>query len=300
MRHGARRWAMRPCLVAVTLAATAANAAATDGTMKRDVAYGPLPEQMLTACLPAATKREPHAGVVLIHGGGWVSGSRTDLLALCKALAHDGLVAATLDYRLVKKNLPATLWPAQLADVQLAVRWLRANAGSLGLDPTRLCAYGESAGGHLAVFLAAKTTIEPSDMASRQPAQPVSVVCAVDNFGPVDLADPGALKDVTELLLGKPLQPATMATFREASPLFLIGPGTAPIYVEQGLSDKVVAPSQSLKLFDALAANGVPARLITYSGGHGWKGVSASEQKFMADEERRFLRQFLASTPRKR
>ena len=298
MRLRARRRAVGSGLAVLVLAVSPA-ASAPDGSLKRDIAYGSLPEQTLTACLPAGGGRKPHAGVVLIHGGGWVSGDKTDLLPLCKALAHDGLFAATVDYRLVKKNQPATLWPAQLADVQLAVRWLRANAGTLGLDAGRLCAYGESAGGHLAVFLAAKTAIEPSDMAALLPAQPVSVACAVDNFGPVDLADPGPTKDLAELLLGRAMQPFDMAAFREASPLFLVGPGTAPIFIEQGTADAVVAPAQSLKLFDTLSANGVPARLTTYPGGHGWKDVPASERTLMADEERQFLRLFLASAPRR-
>ena len=272
---------------------------APDGSVRRDVAYGPLPEQTLTACLPAGSSRKPHAGVVLIHGGGWFGGDKNELVPLCKALAHDGLFAATVDYRLVKKDRPDTLWPSQLADVQLAVRWLRANAGALGLDAGRLCAYGESAGGHLAVFLAAKPTIEPSDMAALLPAQPVSVACAVDNFGPVDLVDPGPLKIYVEQLLGRELQPSDMAAFREASPLFLVGRGTAQIYIEQGMSDAVVAPTQSLRLFDTLTANGVTTRLVTYAGGHSWMKVPGSERKLMADEERQFLRLFLTRAPRR-
>ena len=299
---------MRSLLVvtsaAVALAAAPASADPSGVAVKSDIAYGPLPEQRLTTCSPAATDGKPQdgkarAGVVLIHGGGWVSLDKNDLLPNCEALARDGLFAATLGYRLVRKTMPATRWPAQLADVQLAVRWLRANAASLGLDGSRLCAYGESAGGHLAVFLAAKKTIEPSDMADRLAEQPVSVICAVDNFGPVDLTDPGPLKDLAQLLVGKPLRARTMAAFRAASPLFLVGPDTAPIYIEQGSGDALVQPVQSFKLFGALTRNNVPARFTTYPGGHGWKNVPGPERTFLADEERQFLRLFLADAPRK-
>ena len=266
-------------------------------SVKRDIAYGPRPEQTLTTCRPAANGAKTLPGVVLIHGGAWVSLDKTDLMPLCMALARDGLVAATLDYRLVKKTDPATLWPAQLADVQLAVRWLRANAASLHIDSTRVAAWGESAGGHLAVFLAAKKTIEPSDMAGRLADQPVTVACAVDNFGPVDLTDPGSLKDIVELLVGKPMGVVNAAAFREASPLFLVGKDTAPIFIEHGSADEVVAPAQSFKLFGALTENGVPARFTVFPGGHTWKNVSISEKTLMANEERQFLRLFLAAPP---
>ena len=286
--------------VAQDVSAASGSTASADSpgiVFQRDVAYGPLPQQTLTTCRPEDGKL--HAGVVLIHGGGWVAYDKTDLLPVCEALARDGLFAATINYRLVDKTVPAanTHWPAQLADVQLAVRWLRANAASVGLDRTRLCAYGESAGGHLAVFLAVKKTIEPTDMAAYLPDEPVSVICAVDNFGPVDLTDVG-LKNLAQGLIGKPMHPENMAMFLSASPLFLVDRETAPVYIEQGSGDEVVLPSQSFKLFDALTRNNVSARFTTYSGGHGWQNVPLPEQKFLAQEERQFLRLFLIDAAR--
>lgn len=301
---------MRPIVGVVVAAAFAISPAMADVAgvvVKRDISYGPLPEQTLTTCAPAGgddlgepIEHKPRAGVVLIHGGGWVAYDKSALLSVCEALARDGLFAATIDYRLVKKTVPATRWPAQLADAQLAVRWLRANAGPLGLDGARLCAYGESAGGHLAVFLAAKKTIEPSDMAGRLADQPVSVACAIDNFGPVDLTEPGpTLTGTVKLLLGKPLRPATLAAYRAASPLFQVGRGTAPIFIEQAIGDSVVPAAQSFKLFAALTNAKVQARFVTYVGGHQWKNVPEPERAFLAEEERQFLRLFLAAAPHK-
>ncbi|HST87699.1 MAG TPA: alpha/beta hydrolase, partial [Ktedonobacterales bacterium] len=116
--------------------------------VRRDVAYGPLPEERLDLCRPVgAAGARP--GVLLIHGGGWRSGGRGQFAAECALLASRGFVAATIDYRLAPRNR----WPAQLVDAQLAVRYLRAQRAALGLDAGRLCAWGESAGGHLAAFL---------------------------------------------------------------------------------------------------------------------------------------------------
>lgn len=278
------------------LGAIPASAQPIGITTQRDLSYGPLPAQTLTVCRPNDDK--PHAGVVLIHGGGWVNLDKAMLMPLCEALARDGLFAATIDYRLVKKGSPDTRWPAQLADVQLAVRWLRANSARIKLDREHICAYGESAGGHLAVFLAAKATIEPSDMAGYLAGEPVSVLCAVDNFGPVDLTRPGPLKELAEPLVGKTLRSGNMAAFREASPLFLVGPHTAPIFIEQGSGDQVVPPAQSLRLFGALAKHAVQARLVSYPGGHGWKNVAEPEKSYLAQEERQFLRLFLSAAAR--
>ena len=68
---------------------------------------------------------------------------------------------------------------AQLADVQLAVRWLRGHASSFRLDPSRICAWGISAGGHLALLLATLSDAQPSDMASLYPEQTSQVQCAI-------------------------------------------------------------------------------------------------------------------------
>src|SRR5689334_18158846 len=79
----------------------------------------------------------------------------------CALLASRGFVAATIEYRLAPRNH----WPAQLVDAQLAVRYLRSQSGALGLDAGRLCAWGESAGGHLAAFLGVLAGVWPGDEA---------------------------------------------------------------------------------------------------------------------------------------
>ena len=68
----------------------------------------------------------PFPAVVLIHGGGWRSGDKRDYADQCRELASRGFVAATINYRLSQ----VAVWPAQLVDAQLAVRWLRGSAPS--------------------------------------------------------------------------------------------------------------------------------------------------------------------------
>jgi acetyl esterase/lipase len=95
--------------------------------------------------------------VVFQDGGGWQLGSRHSAgpayaewsPSPFERLAQAGIAVASVDYRLTGE----AQWPAQLYDAKAAVRWLRARADEIGIDPTRIAAWGESAGGHLAELL---------------------------------------------------------------------------------------------------------------------------------------------------
>ena len=100
----------------------------------------------------------PRPAMVLVHGGGMWTGSRADMADPARHLARAGYVAFAVDYRLVDAAAARHRWPAQLDDVQLAVRWVRANAGRYGVDPERVGAYGWSAGGQLAALLGTRDT----------------------------------------------------------------------------------------------------------------------------------------------
>ena len=99
----------------------------------------------------------PHPVVVFLHGGGWRVGSRHSAGPAYRGadpnpfelVAQAGVAVASVDYRLSGE----ATWPAQLHDAKAAVRWLRARAGELGVDPGRIAAWGESAGGPLAELL---------------------------------------------------------------------------------------------------------------------------------------------------
>lgn len=95
----------------------------------------------------AAVNREQASPcVVLIHGGGWDRGDRTELAFFNDWLAREGYAVAAVDYRLA----PEHPWPAQRADVLAALDWLKAHAAELGIDPQRFVLMGRSAGGQIA------------------------------------------------------------------------------------------------------------------------------------------------------
>ncbi|SFD32532.1 alpha/beta hydrolase [Massilia yuzhufengensis] len=87
--------------------------------------------------------------VVLVHGGGWGSGERTNMAPLAARLAARGYAAATVSYRLSGQ----ARYPAAIHDVKEAVRWLRSHAASFGIDPARVAIAGGSAGGQIAALV---------------------------------------------------------------------------------------------------------------------------------------------------
>jgi acetyl esterase/lipase len=93
-------------------------------------------------------------GLLLIHGGAWVKGSRQKRATTAVQLADAGIAAFPLDYRLA----PDHPFPAALEDVQAAVALIRAYAARFQIDPEKLGALGSSAGGHLAALLATSGT----------------------------------------------------------------------------------------------------------------------------------------------
>lgn len=97
----------------------------------------------LDAWLPAGDQLP---AVILVHGGGWKSGYRSEFAPMAVRLAQQGFAAFTISYRLSGE----ARYPAALQDVQDAVRWVRAHAEALHIDPQRIALAGGSAGGQLA------------------------------------------------------------------------------------------------------------------------------------------------------
>jgi acetyl esterase/lipase len=150
------------------------------------VVYGTVEDEpLLLDVFRPPVRAAARPAVVLVHGGGMWTGSRADMAHPAQQLAQAGYVAFTVDYRLVILASGRHRWPAQLDDVQHAVRWVRANAARYGVDSRRVGAYGWSAGGQLAALLGTRDT---RDAASPLVAYPSRVACVVDLAGDVDLA----------------------------------------------------------------------------------------------------------------
>jgi acetyl esterase/lipase len=214
----------------------------------------------------------PHPAVLCIHGGGFRAGARQSYLPLCIKLAQRGYVAATVSYRLA----PKFQFPSPVHDVKAAVRWLRANAAKLGIDPDRIGVTGGSAGGHLALFLGLTPGVAEFEGYGPNLEQSSRVSCVVDYYGPTDFTKSyGKSVDAAEVLpqfLGGDLEHARPA-HRKASPLNWVSPSSAPVLAIHGTKDRYVAIEQSQWLVDRLHAAGVEAELAPMDGSdHGFKG----------------------------
>src|SRR3954468_16180154 len=103
---------------------------------------------------------DPPPLVVWLHGGGWRAGDRRSAPDLSAHFASRGMAMASIDYRLSRD----AVFPAQLHDVKLALRWLRDHAAQHGFDARRIGLWGVSAGGHLAALaaLTADASLDPA------------------------------------------------------------------------------------------------------------------------------------------
>jgi acetyl esterase/lipase len=202
------------------------------------------------------------AAILLLHGGGWVGGGRADMAELGEYIARNGNLAASADYRLAPKDR----WPAQLEDVQTAVRYLRANADRLNIDPKRIASIGISAGGHLSLFLGAVDAPHPVEYPGF--SSKVEAVGSISGLHDLRLKMTGAGEQyrIVEALTGSREGPAVEA----ASPILSLNAKSAPTYFIQGADDPLVPPDQTEHASKRLAELGVPEKAETVPGmGHG-------------------------------
>ena len=260
--------------------------------VERGVVYGVVAGvPLLLDVYRSLPHEEPRPAVVLIHGGGMWTGSRAHMEHPAQQLTRAGYVAFSVDYRLVDAadTSPITRgpirhrWPAQLDDVQRAVRWVRAHATEYGIDPMRVGAFGWSAGGQLAALLGTRDTRDADAPLASYPSR---VACVVDLAGDVDLGaytQPPALQEVIALLGGSPQE--VPERYRDASPLSWIDGRTTPFLVVHGDQDDVVPIEQSWRLVAALRAAGVKVQYVELAGaGHedlGWDRVGPPTLAFL-------------------
>ncbi len=274
------------------VAPTPAPAATPPGPVYSNVAYGTAGGEtlLLDVFEPANNVGKPRAAVVLVHGGGWTNFDRSTMRPLAQFLALAGFVAVPVDYRLFHDD--ATRWPAQLDDVQRAVRWVRANSAKYNVDSQHIGAYGHSAGAQIATLLGMLETRDNSDAVLAKYSSKVQAV--VDASGPADFTV-DAHDDATEFLssfLG-----ADFAThpevWRDASPVFHVAKSNAPILIIHGTRDEMVPISQAEELNDALTKVGATVQFLRLDGDHMFHEPGPHRQ--LALETQAFFDRYLAS-----
>ena len=220
-------------------------------------AYGDDGAQVGDLYLPADVARPPV--VVLVHGGFWRQQYERDLMQpLAEDLVARGYAVWNIEYRRV--GMDGGGWPGTLTDAAAAIDHLEVLAREQPLDLQRVVAIGHSAGGHLAVWLAARPTLPP-DAPGAAPV--VTVSAAVSLAGVLDLrsahADGVGGGAVSQLLGGAPDDVDDRNAV--ASPLELVPIGTATVLVH-GLDDVIVPVAQSRAFAEAASAAGDEVELV--------------------------------------
>jgi acetyl esterase/lipase len=187
--------------------------------------------------------------VIVIHGGGWDSGDRTQLPELNHWLARRGYAVAAISYRLA----PAHRWPAQRDDVLAAVAVLKARAATLGIDPTRFVLLGRSAGGQIAQVIA-YTAMDPALRGLIALYAPSDLY-----FGYINTHENDALKSpalMRQFLGGPPDR--VRANYESASALNFVSPRSPPTLLLHGDLDSLAWNRHSQRLAARLTEHRVP------------------------------------------
>jgi acetyl esterase/lipase len=254
------------------LGGAAAAADKFDVEVKTDVTYGTgAGEELKLDLASPAPLSESVPAIVMIHGGGWMQGKRQDMTELMKRAAAHGYVSATVSYRFAPKHR----FPAQIEDVKCAVRYLRANAQPLKIDPNRIGAMGISAGAHLSMMLGTLDSGDGMEGDGGHADQSSKVQAVVSYVGPVNLVRP-SYTDIQEQILeaffgDKPLN--KQADCRRASPLRYVTKGDAAMLCFFGTKDPLIQIDQAYQISEAMTEAGIPGRVELLIGAeHGWTG----------------------------
>lgn len=265
-----------------------------DVKVEQDVLYGTVngSELRLDVYQPGADHgTAARSAVLLIHGGGWMAFDKSTMRRMGAFLARNGFVAFAIDYRLFHGT--ENRWPAQLDDVQRAVRWVRAHASKYNVNPDRIGAFGHSAGGQLAALLGMENTRDNSDPALAKYSSRVQAV--VDVSAPSDLTvqdDPEGEMFLTSFLGAEYSKHPEI--WRDASPVFHVDKHNAPFLIVHGTKDDDVPIAQAQELYDKLHAAHVPVRLVKEDDVHTFETQKARFE--LAIDSLQFFGEYIGGT----
>ena len=240
-----------------------------------DLKYADQSENQILDIIYPDEGEGPFPLIIVFHGGAFAMGhKRTHYISsMCQPVTQ-GYAVATVEYRLVQE----ALWPAQLIDGKAAIRYLRANAEKLNLDPERFAVWGNSAGGTVTQLLAVTGDKERFDdltvgVKASSKVQcavawyTISELCSAEQFG-VDIEDirtrtgagkgmmPGDGVGTTSLftmLLGyNPIQYPERTV--KVSPICQVTEDCPPMLLEHGTDDLIIDHHQSVYMYEKVKA----------------------------------------------
>ncbi len=205
---------------------------------------------------PHNTKKK-HPGILQIHGGAWITGSKRQASFLMARMAARGWVCFSVSYRFS----PDIVFPEHLIDVKHALRWIRNNAEEHGLDSNFIIATGGSSGGHLAAMTALtqnQAEFQPGFEKTDTSIQGCVPFYGVFNFSePFDERTPFPAKaGVLQMLCGG--TPETQPDrYQQITPANWISGKTPPFLLIQGETDALISATETQAFWEVLQAHKV-------------------------------------------
>ena len=244
-------------------------------------------KEKLDLYFPSGDFRSNRSAVEFIHGGGFTGGDKAEYrsASVSADLCRAGYVVVSCNYVLGPKDKPG-VWPQNIADCRNAVRWVRAHAKELGVNPDKIAVAGGSAGGYLALMvgLSDDKTGPGGDPTAKHSAK---VSAVIDMYGVVSFAKRGK----GEVPGTSPAEQAAYLPESQCDaqdPAVLILHGTADTTVDIAQSDDMAKALRSAKTpYEYIVVEGAPHTFDLHPKGKGWKrtGVVAGAEVSSASDK---------------
>lgn len=247
-----------PSIAAVSAGARAQSTA--EPRIERDIVFGRGGEKNLLLDVYHPPEGVPSKQTAIVHlfGGGFRTGNKAAeyLVNDVRVLSRLGYTNVSATYRLQSE----ASWPAQLHDTKAAIRWTRAHAERLGVDPDKIVIAGYSAGGMLALLAAGTNGIDEFEGEGGTPGVSSDVQACIGVY-------PATSATMARGLFPENLSEEQLASAIDAaSPTTYLGERFAPTILIHGTEDQTVPVTSSIEFFSALQRHGVPAALTLIQG----------------------------------
>ncbi|MEX2350600.1 MAG: alpha/beta hydrolase [Flavobacteriaceae bacterium] len=226
-----------------------------------DVSYGPNAKQNYDIYLPAGRSDETTKVLLLIHGGGWTSGDKSDMTEFVSLIQDNYPDYAIVNTNYVLAELAIPAFPNQFLDIQSVVRQITLESEELQIKP-EFGFIGASAGAHLALMY--DYVYDTDDQ----------VKFVADIVGPADFTDPFYANDpnfaiALSILVDESAYPAGSNLSEAVSPVYQVSASSSPTLLFYGDQDPLVPLSNGESLELALEAAEIENIFTVYEGGHG-------------------------------